>query len=245
MNLILKEKLYTIPLSEAFEKKSECPFCSLFEDLEDKALEYTLGPSYMEPDSRILTNEKGFCEKHYKKMYEAGNRLGLALMTSSHFDEILKQYDSVCKREFCEKKGIFGKTAKNNNSPIDNLEKSCFVCEKIETEAERFFDTFVYLWKTDAGFKEKVKNSKGFCIIHFERLLKTASKKLSKAEFENMRDELFRLQKSNLLRVKEELLWFIKKFDYRFKDEPWNNSKDSLRRTLIKLAGFDPEHKTE
>lgn len=244
----MKEKLYTIPLSEAFEKESECPFCALFEELEDKALEYTLGPSYMEPDSRVKTNEKGFCRKHYQKMYEAGNRLGLALMTASHFDEILNLYDEVCQRDFFEKKGIFGKTAKNNNKLTDKiaeLEKSCFVCEKVETEAERFFDTFVYLWKNDAGFKEKVKGSKGFCIIHFERLLKTASKKLSKAEFEKMRDELFGLQKDNLLRVKEELSWFIKKFDYRFKDEPWNNSRDSLRRTLIKLAAFDPEHKTE
>ena len=241
----LKEKLYTIPLSEALEKDSECPFCALYEMLEDRALEYTLGPSYMEPDSRLQTNEKGFCRSHYQRMYEAGNRLGLALMVSSHFDEILKKYDDICGENLKEKKGFLKKTANKNNSAIGDLKDSCFVCVKVDSDMEKFYDTFLYLWKSDEDFRNKVKNTKGFCIIHFEQLLEKASKKFSEGDFNKMKNELFDLQKSNLSRVKDELSWFIKKFDYRVKDEPWNNSKDSLKRSLIKLAAFDPEPKCE
>ena len=35
-------------------------------------------------------------------------------------------------------------------------------------------------------------------------------------------------------RVNGDIGWFIDKFDYRFKDEPWKNAKDSLPRGIIK-----------
>jgi hypothetical protein len=35
-------------------------------------------------------------------------------------------------------------------------------------------------------------------------------------------------------RVNDDLEWFINKFDYRFQDEPWKNSKDAIPRTIIK-----------
>jgi hypothetical protein len=40
-----------------------------------------------------------------------------------------------------------------------------------------------------------------------------------------------------MARLQEELEWFISKFDYRFTNEPWKNSKDSLIRTIQKLIG--------
>jgi hypothetical protein len=40
-------------------------------------------------------------------------------------------------------------------------------------------------------------------------------------------------------RVKEDLDWFIDKFDYRYKDEPWKNSKDALPRMLQKVNSSD------
>lgn len=243
----MKEKLYTIPLSEALEEGSECLFCTLFERLENDALHYTLGPSYMEPDNRIITNEKGFCRRHYQKMYGAGNRLGLSLMVSSHFDEILKKYDEIYKGEFNEKKGIFKIAAKKdkvqeNKNYIEVLEESCFICDKVKADMDKFFDTFIYLWKTEKQFRENVKKSKGFCLFHYEKLMSTAAGKMSASDFSDMKNELYENQKKNLLRVKEELEWFIKKFDYRFKYEPWNNSRDSLRRALMKLSSFDPDH---
>ena len=39
-------------------------------------------------------------------------------------------------------------------------------------------------------------------------------------------------------RLAEELDWFADKFDYRFKDAPWKNSKDSIPRAMIKTNGI-------
>ena len=46
----MKEKLYTIPVNDAFASSCECPICTMYKTLEDNSIEYTMGPSYMEDD---------------------------------------------------------------------------------------------------------------------------------------------------------------------------------------------------
>lgn len=242
----MKEKLYTIPLSEAFEENSECPFCSLYNQLEKRAIEYTLGPSYMEPDVRIKTNKLGFCKEHYLKMYNIKNRLGLSLMVSSHIDDIINEYESFYKTEyFSEKKGIFSKKKLCSDNMMHNLLNSCFICDKISTDMDKFFDTFIFMWRKENEFRDKVLSSNAFCLQHFDKIINLAYKKMSANEFEEFFEILFEKQKSNFIRVKEELDWFIQKFDYRFKDEPWKNSKDALKRAIIKVASKNPENDEE
>lgn len=238
----MKEKLYTIPLSEAFEKESECPFCALFDELEKRAIEYTMGPSYMEPDVRIKTNELGFCREHYNKMYAMKNRLGLALMLTSHMDTVISEYESHYREMFSgEKKGIFSKKKNITDNFIGKLENSCFICDKISADMDKFFDTFIFMWRKENEFKNKVLNSKGFCLQHFDKIVGLAHEKMSPGEFKEFFEILIEKQKSDLTRVKDELDWFIQKFDYRFKDEPWKNSRDALKRSVIKVASENPE----
>lgn len=240
----MKEKIYTIPLNEAFDEDGECPFCSLFYTLEKNAVNYTLGPSYMEPDSRIVTNEKGFCKEHYTMMYNEKNRLGLALMVSSHYDKILSEYDEWYKFSEKPKRGLFKKKVEEK-SPASELEKSCFICEKVNSEMDKFYDTFVYLWKREEDFRKKVILSKGFCLNHFDKVVMLAKEKLSQKDFDEFFKVLYEKQKDELKRVEDELDWFIKKFDYRFKDEPWGNSRTALRRSIVKISSLDvqPEEK--
>ena len=73
---------------------SECPICSMFEKLENDAVEYAMGPSYMEDDIREKTDKMGFCSRHIKKIYEQNNRLGYALVMKTHMDYVIKQIES-------------------------------------------------------------------------------------------------------------------------------------------------------
>ena len=82
----MEEKIYTIPVTEAFEKKDGCPFCRLRRELEEAERDLIMGASKMEPDFRIKTNELGFCKKHYDNMLASGNKLSLALMLESHLE---------------------------------------------------------------------------------------------------------------------------------------------------------------
>ena len=38
-------------------------------------------------------------------------------------------------------------------------------------------------------------------------------------------------------RVRDDLAWFINKFDYKYQNEPWYNAKDSVIRSLVKTNG--------
>ena len=91
----MPEKIYTIPVNEAFEASRDdascgCPFCTLYNTLEENELDRILGAAMMEPDVRIETNAQGFCDTHFKMMFVRKNRLGLGLILESHIAEIAK-----------------------------------------------------------------------------------------------------------------------------------------------------------
>ena len=54
------EKIYMIPVNDAYNEEGGCPICRLRDKSEMNYLEYYLGPSLMEPDTRKITNKNGF-----------------------------------------------------------------------------------------------------------------------------------------------------------------------------------------
>ena len=56
------EKIYMIPVNDAYGAADGCPLCQLRDKAEQNYLEYYLGPSLMEPDTRKITNKTGFCD---------------------------------------------------------------------------------------------------------------------------------------------------------------------------------------
>lgn len=80
----MKETIYTIPISEAFETSQGCPVCDLRSRQESRWLDYVTGGAMMEPDVREETNRLGFCRRHFGLMLELPNtRLPVALMIST------------------------------------------------------------------------------------------------------------------------------------------------------------------
>lgn len=106
----MKEQLYTIPVNDAFDSDCECPICAIYKSLEDNAIEYTMGPSYMEDDNRALTDEKGFCKYHIRSLYEQKNRLGLALMLKTHSDKLIRDLKGLSNQKPAAA-GLFKKSA--------------------------------------------------------------------------------------------------------------------------------------
>ena len=58
---------------------------------------------------------------------------------------------------------------------------------------------------------------------------------LSGKDLDDFIEILNRLTIENLKRVDADLDWFIDKFDYRYKDEPWKNSKDISFKILFEF----------
>ena len=241
----MKEKIYTIPVNDAFLSGDECPFCFMEREEEQHALRYAVGPgaSYMEPEVRSITNRTGFCRCHSKMVYDYGNALGAALILQSHFAEILEDFDQeTAQFEAPAKKSLFSKKAPAGEQLHHRLARrvdSCFVCEKIDYNMDLRYRTFFGLLKEEE-FRTRVTASKGFCLRHFAKILELAETQLPSSQREWFYRELFPLMKGHLIRVKEDLDWFVAKYDYRNAGADWKNSRDALQRTIQKLEGIHP-----
>lgn len=221
-----KETIYTIPINEAFEEGSECPLCVIEKRLEKEAIEYALGPAMMEPDHREESNKKGYCNKHYSMLFEAENKLPLALVLDTHLDSMIKHVSAM---KAPEKKGLFKKT--ESDTPISSAVSSCMVCEKIDRTMERYIGVLCDMYDTDAEFRQRFSESKGFCLPHFERLYRCAKNS-------SFKKALAEKEEQELLRIKDDIHRFTLKFDYRNRDMEWGTAKDAPIRTTEKIGGY-------
>lgn len=239
----MKEKLYTIPLNDAVAAGDECPLCFANRELERDAIDFAIGPgaSYMESDIREQTDDKGFCKHHFQMMFEYGNSLGNALILKTHVIKMRRDLAKEMKRYSPGKGGLFVKSEKSNvENYLENLEDKCFVCDYYRDTYERYIATFFYLYENDSEFVDKIKNGKGFCLHHMKDLIGKSDKYMKKDKKEEFIKILFDLQDKNLARIEEDISWFVDKFDYRYKDADWKESKDAIPRTIQKLVSGYP-----
>ena len=238
----MKEKIYTIPITESYEQDSECPFCFIEKNLENDAVSYALGAAMMEPDYRIISNDKGYCNKHFSMMLSQPNKLSLALVLETHIAELTKKLENI-KPAPIEKKGLFSKKEVPSTDDIKALSHSCVICDKIEETLKRYTEVFFYMWEKDDAFKEKVLTSKGFCMKHYTRLAEAAYSNLKHPEEFTL--AVHKLQLENLKRIYEDVHRFTLKFDYRNKDMEWGTAQDAPKRSSEKLRGYTIQMKEE
>lgn len=222
------EQIYTISVNEAFEecmadKSCGCPFCRLYNKLEGNELDLILGASMMEPDVRIKTNKTGFCRTHYDMMFVRKNRLGMALTLESHLEEL--------KSEIRDK-GFGGGTGKKPLARIGELEGSCYVCDRIEFNFRNMIETAVLLWQQDSEFVTKMRSQPYFCLPHYRAYIEAAQKRLGKRDMPRFMEHASAVVEAYMDELSEDVSWFCKKFDYRYDEEPWYNSKDAVERAI-------------
>ena len=228
------EKIYTIPVNEAFSKSAEdkscgCAMCSLERMLEANELDIILGAAMMEPDIRIKTNKSGFCARHFDMMFEMKNRLGLALMLESHLDEW---------REKLKPSGLKGLTTTPDKraAMMGELSSGCYVCDRARFHFEKMNETAVILWDTEKEFRDKFAAQPYICLDHYKKLVEYAKKRLSKKRFSEFGEAIDTLTFAYYDKLREDVKWFIKKFDYRYDEEPWGDAKDAVERAIKFLS---------
>lgn len=231
----MAEKIYTIPINEAFDTTLEsetpdCPLCLMRGMLEKNELERIMGAAMMEPDVRIETNKKGFCRKHFDLMTGGGgSRLPLALMLESHIAETEKEIFSGGT--------LFDGKGLKEEEKLKKLEDSCYVCSRTEDAFSKMLGTVIYLWENEDEFREKYKKQTCFCLPHYRLLLLAGRNNLQKKQFGEFFSVSREIMKKYIRSLGEDVSWFCKKFDYRYDSEPWYNAKDSVLRAINFLCG--------
>ena len=242
----------TIPVWDSLKLEGECLLCALRRKVELGEAEGYLGASVMEPDTRIQVNDKGFCPHHHSMLFSMSNRLGHALMLESHlaetrrrtakaFDELKKAAHAYSDASMLErlKKGSAAKADMEKIAgEITSMANSCVMCDSINQNMDRYMHTFFHLYQNDTEFRNRFNASKAVCLPHLATLIQWAPQELPAKEVAVFIDKLTSNETANLDRMQEDISWFIKKFDYRFQDEPWYNSQDAVERTVNKLRGW-------
>ncbi len=220
----MRSDICSIPVEEVFEPKEGCPVCRMRNMLENCMAEYITGAAMMEPEVRKVTNEKGFCLRHYKMILSRKNRLSVALMLESHLKEMEKKI----------------------KSPVAKAETSrCFVCDEVERNMTALISNTLKKYESDMEFRRLFEKQETLCLPHFYELCSAADKKMGR----RFRGEFKSAAKELTLRSIESLHGDVKHFcdmfDYRNNGEnaDWGNSRDSLERAVLFLTSYDPEER--
>ena len=233
----MREQIHTIPVIDGLKNAEICPFCAMKAKLERDAIQFALGPSYMEDDVRMETNQTGFCPRHMEQMYAEQNRLGLGLMTHTHLQQLVKDCEILLQGK--SRSSLFGRDTTGPlaqlRTHLEKVNASCYICNKVDNTFLRYIDTFLYLWAQKGEEAKLIAEIKGFCLPHFVDLLK-AAEGMSKSKRDRFTEEIAMKQLKFMQELEGDVEWFTLKFDFRNKDEPWKNSKDALPRALNTLG---------
>jgi len=257
----MKDHIHTIPVLDALRDPGGCPFCMMQKNLDSLAVDFIMGPAYMDEDIRDKTDEAGFCAGHLQKLYAVQNRLGAALLLHTHFKRMQKYLegpaavsaaernpDNPQGRRFAKEnvlgKGFFKKTVSSASKmagQIASQQNRCYLCEKVEDTFNRYVDTFFYMWPREKEMRKLVQTLPGFCLPHYGMMMAKAEISLSKKHLESFLSIVVPLQQGAMAKLEGDLDWFIQKFDYRNNDAPWKNSKDAIIRAVAMLKGITVE----
>ena len=221
----MRESILTIPISEIFEPKTDCPICRMRNMLEQRTVEYIMGAAMMEPDVRIETNRLGFCKTHFEQMQGQKNRLSVALMLQTHLQTL--------DRDILSKNGLF-ESKNTKRKRLCDVNSDCFVCSKVEWGMQRLMVTFFEMYSKSEEFRTLFKEQEMLCMPHYELLLSLAPEKCDKRELKGFETACKELVKKYAEILIADVSKYCSMYDYRNTgaDADWGTSRDSIERAI-------------
>lgn len=224
----MKETICTIPINDIFNMHDGCPFCRMYEMLENQYATFITGSAMMDPETRVATNKKGFCPRHFEKIVEVGKRLPVALILETHLAHI--------SDEILPKKA--GKPDKKALAKVEEITESCYICDRIQFDIQHFLQTVFVEYANSAEFKEIYKSQDFICLRHYTEVMKYANAKMPSKHLGDFHKDTLALTRNYLDTLKADTTHFCRMFDYRNRGADWGNSKDAIERDIRFLSGY-------
>lgn len=224
----MKEDIRTIPINDILSEKKGCPFCTMEHMLENIQVAYIVGDAMMEPNTRIDTNKKGFCHRHFSMMQKEGKKLPNALILESHLQEII---DKVPKGKKPDKKFL---------AEINRITNSCYVCDRIENNMVHLIQIVFTEWKKGNELQTLYKEQKYVCLEHYGKVMELAGKNLKGKDLAEFYEITTKLFKDYLVDLKADTTYFCSMFDYRNQGKDWGKSIDVIDRSVEFLTKEKP-----
>ena len=228
-------KLEISKVHDAYAGGGECPLCALREGAEESYLRSFQHSRVMEPSVRVKTNESGFCPDHYHKLYARENKLGLGLVVHTHLQKKLPELRAAFQA--MRTAGRKGGKIDDAAASLSRLQETCFICDLLEGDLDRYAFTILYLWSKDADFMPIFRSSRGFCLVHFLSILAKARTMLKADRLQRWLEDAVSLMKENFERLDRDLEAFTQLHHDAHRGLGTEEERTALARTLQKLAG--------
>ena len=163
-----KYQLETIPVWDGIRSGSECFICDLMKQAENDNLEFFLGSSVMNPETRVRVNATGFCTEHTAMLVESGHPNSMAVMWETHLERTRDDLRKVFRE--LESPRNLKKTIAGLNGILGQREHGCLICQRMRDRLDRYCFTIPYLWGQDPEFRKAFEQSKGFCLHHMSHI---------------------------------------------------------------------------
>ena len=199
--------------------KPGCPVCTLVQRAGARYIEGTFNESMLDPGVRQkLVDSQGFCYEHTWQSInlKLSDALGHAIL---YQDLVRGAMRTITENEA------------NGSSQLVNAltpGSTCPACRVEDATLERVIDSMVSALR-DQDFISEFKQSPGLCIPHLKRIL---------PKLDGKRQAVVLLHQNTCLeQLRGELAEFIRKSDYRFRDEVIGKEGDSYKRAADMISG--------
>lgn len=234
----MKYELETIPVWDGVKSDCECFLCELMKQAEEHSVNFYLGSSVMNPETRLRVNEHGFCPEHFEKLAEAGKPQSLALMCDTYLARSREKLAGSFKAITQAKPGRKLEAAVQGFSTgLQARESGCLICTQMKGRLDRYCFTTAYLWNQDQEFRQALADSKGVCLHHLDALLRMSAEALDASARAEFCRAMIELTEKNLDRVAADVLWMTQKYKSENIDKPWNGCEDAQKRAVFKMIG--------
>ena len=179
----------------------------------------------MEPDIRVDTNNMGFCYRHFYMMAHMGKRLPNALILETHLEKIMKELIP---------ENVKGKPDKKKIARLEELQNSCYVCNKMKWGMQHLMESIFMTWEKDPDFRRLYTEQEFICMKHYTMLIKNCTAKggISSKNVQEFYQVTSKLAGGYLASLKADITHFCSMFDYRASGQGWGNSKDAIERSV-------------
>jgi hypothetical protein len=208
--------------------KPGCPVCTLVQRAGARYIEGTFNESMLDPGIRQnLAESMGFCYEHTWQSIDL--KLSDALGHAILYQDLVKH--------------VLNTIAENEKNPGQQLASAldhvmgCPACRIEEDTLERIIDSLVAALR-DPDFVAEFQQSNGLCLPHLKQLVPKLDQKRQAAVLGH--------QRARMESLKGELAEFIRKCDYRFRDEVIGKEGDSYKRAADMIKGkHRPDNKKD
>lgn len=208
-----------------------CPVCRLVERDTGRYLDNLLWENVNDPGLRQeVRRARGFCREHTRMLVSRpGASLGLAIIARDVWGEIQHATETV---RLPAPRARRTRTADIAAGLLARLapQGECPACTYARAMEGLYLDVLLERLLGEDGLLAAYQASEGLCLPHFRQAL-------ARVRDGAVYTTLVSAQRAIGQRRLAELNEFIRKNDYRFRDEPWGRERDAWLRALTALVG--------